>query len=635
MRRNLIIIIATDVILISVALVSSYLFRFEFNIPFNYLPSLYKLIPLMVAIKLSAFYMFNLYQGMWRYTSISDLLNILKAATLGSLVIISIILFKNRFIGFSRSVFIIDWFLTVILISGFRVSVRLFFEKASTEELSPSVFLTLIRSLSKKKKGNKNLIIIGAGSSGEKICREIKNNPNLKYNVIGFLDDDLSKIGRTIHGIKVIGTIDDLSAAVRETAADEILIAITKADAVQMRRIVEACKAVDTPYKTIPGYSELINGNISISAIREVAYRDLLGRKIVKLDEAGIASYLKNQTVLVTGAGGSIGSELCRQICRFNPFRIILFEKAENPLYHIELELKEHFKNIEIIPSLGDLLNENQLNMCFEGYRPTTVFHAAAYKHVPMLELQPWNAVENNIKGTVKLLDASVSNGVERFVFVSTDKAVRPVNVMGASKRIAEMLIQCQPQKSHMDTKFSIVRFGNVIGSEGSVVPMFKKQIEDGGPLTVTHPEVTRYFMTIPEACQLILQAGALGSDQINIYVLDMGKPIKIVDMAKDLIRLSGFEPDKDIRIEFIGLRPGEKLYEELITEGEGIVGTNHEKIMALHGGSCSLAFLNGKIEKLIQYAKSQDAEKIKEMLKEIISDYHPSEFRNYGSVKN
>jgi FlaA1/EpsC-like NDP-sugar epimerase len=338
---------------------------------------------------------------------------------------------------------------------------------------------------------------------------------------------------------------------------------------------------------------------------------------------------LKGKTVMVTGAGGSIGSELCRQICRFNPERILLFERAESPLYHIELELKDHFNHVEIIPALGDILNIDQLETTFAQFKPSVVFHAAAYKHVPMLEIQPWKAIENNIQGTINLVESSVRHDVARFVFVSTDKAVRPSNVMGASKRIAELLIQCQPQKTDLQTQFSIVRFGNVIGSVGSVVPLFRGQIEKGGPVTITHPDVTRYFMTIPEACQLILQAGALGTDQVNIYILDMGAPIKIVDMAKDLIRLSGYEPDTDIKIEFIGLRPGEKLYEELITEGEGIVPTTHEKIMALHADSCSLDLLNGNIEKLNQSAKTQDHDKIKKMLKKIVSDYQPSEMRN------
>ena len=473
------------------------------------------------------------------------------------------------------------------------------------------------------------MIIIGAGYSGEKICREINNNPHLNYDIVGFLDDDARKIGRAIHEIKVIGTVEDLSATVQKTQADEILIAITNAGGKQMRRIVDACKETSVPFKTVPGYGELINGKLSVKAIRDVAYRDLLGRKIVQLDETGIESYLRGKTILVTGAGGSIGSELCRQICRFNPRSILLFERAESHLYHIDLELKNSFAGVNVTPILGDILDNQQLETTFMHYNPEVVFHAAAYKHVPMLEIQPWKAVENNIKGTANVLDFSIRHHVEQFVFVSTDKAVRPTNVMGASKRTAEMLIQCQPNLDEVQTRFSIVRFGNVLGSIGSVVPLFKKQIEQGGPVTVTHPEVTRYFMTIPEACQLILQAGAMGGDQVNVYVLDMGKPIKIVDMAKDLIRLSGFEPEKDIKIEYIGLRPGEKLYEELITEGEGIVPTSHKKIMALHGESCNFASLNGTIEKLIQSSRNQDGKEIRSLLRTIVEDYQPDQARN------
>ncbi len=623
-RKNLLLIIFADAFLISAALIGAYLIRFEWNIPNHFQKTLFVVLPWMVGLKLTFFYMLRLYKGMWRYTSISDLLNIIKAASLSSLIVIAAILLSTRFIGFSRSVFIIDWFLTILLISGLRLSVRLFYERVSKAELTPSAFLTLMKSFSKRKENSKKLIIIGAGNSGEKICREIHNNPHLNYEIVGFLDDDVHKIGRAIHGIKILGTVAELPAAAAQTQADEILIAITSADGRQMRRIVSTCKDTGIPFKTVPGYGELINGKISVKSIRDVAYRDLLGREIVKMDAAGIESYLKDKTVLVTGAGGSIGSELCRQICRFNPRSILLFERAESPLYSIELELKNSFADIKVNPILGDILDIQQVDATFTHFSPQVVFHAAAYKHVPMLEIQPWKAVENNIKGTANLLDFSVRHHVERFVFVSTDKAVRPTNVMGASKRVAERLIQCQPNLNDVHTRFSIVRFGNVLGSIGSVVPLFRKQIEQGGPVTVTHPEVTRYFMTIPEACQLILQAGALGKDQVNIYVLDMGSPIKIVDMAKDLIRLSGFEPGRDIQIEFVGLRPGEKLYEELITEGEGIVPTSHKKIMALHGESCGLQQLNGTIEALLQSSKVQDDKRIKLLLKKIVKDYRP-----------
>jgi FlaA1/EpsC-like NDP-sugar epimerase len=400
------------------------------------------------------------------------------------------------------------------------------------------------------------------------------------------------------------------------------LIAIPSANAEQMRRIVKHCDGSGINFKTVPGMGELINGKVTINTIREVAYRDLLGREIVRLDKEQIGAYLKDQNVLVTGAGGSIGSELCRQICRFKPKRIILFERAESPLYAIELELKQSFKEVKVIPILADIQDKNQLSKAFEVNKPHIVFHAAAYKHVPMLEIQPWKAIDNNVLGTKNLIDVSTKNKVARFVFVSTDKAVRPANIMGASKRLSEMLVQGQNACGLSQTRFMIVRFGNVVGSVGSVVPLFKKQIQSGGPVTVTHPDVTRYFMTIPEACQLILQAGAMGNGG-EIFILDMGTPIKIADMARDLIRLSGFEPDVDIKIEYIGLRPGEKLYEELITEGENIVPTRHEKIMVLRGIECDLRLLNGKVDELVHFALEQNGEKVKLKLKEIVPEYN------------
>jgi FlaA1/EpsC-like NDP-sugar epimerase len=367
--------------------------------------------------------------------------------------------------------------------------------------------------------------------------------------------------------------------------------------------------------------SELINGKVTVNAIREVAYRDLLGREIIRLEEKKIGAHLKGQIVLVTGAGGSIGSELCRQICRFEPEKIILFERAESPLYTIELELKQSFKNVKVGSILADIIDINQLEKAFEANRPHVVFHAAAYKHVPMLELQPWRAIDNNVLGTKNLIEVSAKSEVSSFVFVSTDKAVRPANIMGASKRLSEMLVQGQNGCGMSDTKFMIVRFGNIVGSVGSVVPLFKKQIQKGGPVTVTHPEVTRFFMTIPEACQLILQAGAMGNGG-EIFILDMGTSIKIDDMARDLIRLFGFEPDMDIKVEYIGLRPGEKLYEELITEGENIVPTRHEKIMVLKGIECDLQLLNGMVDKLARLAGEQMGDQIKSKLKEIVPEY-------------
>jgi len=623
--KNFLIIFLTDVLLLAAALIGAHLIRFEFNIPEYFYLALKRMLPWVLLVKIGCFYFFNLYRGMWRYTSIADLLNIIKAATVGTLIIVIFILFRYRFIGFSRSVFFLDWCLTILFIGGFRLSVRLFFENFSTETPTPTDFLSLFRFTSKKSTKSKNLIIIGAGDCGEKIYREIRDNASLQYEVVGFLDDSKKKIGRTIHGIQVLSRIDDIVQTIKKVEADEALIAIPSANGLQMRRIVELCKPSGIPFKIVPGYGELIDGRVSVKAIRDVAYRDLLGREVIKLDEEGIGAYINDQRVMVTGAGGSIGSELCRQICRFNPRQLILYERAESSLYDIELELKENFEDIDIVPVLGDIQNKKQLKRTFDKYSPVTVFHAAAYKHVPMMEIQPWKAIENNVIGTANLIDAVNNSNVERFVFVSTDKAVRPANVMGASKRVAEMLIQCQNSNNASSTRFAIVRFGNVVGSVGSVVPRFRKQIEKGGPVTVTHPDVTRYFMTIPEACQLILQAGALSSDNnVEVFILDMGTPVKIADMARDLIRLSGFEPETDIRVEFTGLRPGEKLFEELITEGEGIVSTSHEKIMALQGEVCRMEILNGNIDELSLLADDQAGEMIKAKLKEIVSDYQP-----------
>jgi FlaA1/EpsC-like NDP-sugar epimerase len=623
-RKNFLLVLGIDMLLLVASWYAAHLVRFDFNIPEVHWISFKKVLPLLLVVKLVCFYLFDLYRGMWRYTSIGDLLNIIKATSISSLLIICWVLFRTGFIGYPRSVFIIDWSLTILVISGFRLSVRLYFDVLREDKPWRVVIQMLFKPLIKKHTDSNRLVIIGAGDCGEKIYREIHDNVRLPYEVVGFLDDDVSKAGMKIHGIPILGSIRDIEVWAKNLKADEALIAIPSATSQQMRQIVTHCEKSGLSFKTIPGMGELINGKVSVKAIREVAYRDLLGREMIRLDEEKIGAYLQGKSVLVTGAGGSIGSELCRQICRFRPQSIALYERAETPLYELELELKESFPEVEIVAQLADVRDRNQLEKAFEASVPQVVFHAAAYKHVPMLELQPWKAIKNNIQGARNVIDMSNKYKVERFVFVSTDKAVRPVNVMGATKRVVEMLAQSQNSCSITDTNYMIVRFGNVVGSDGSVVPLFKKQIEKGGPVTVTDPQMARYFMTIPEACQLILQAGSMGEGG-EIFILDMGTPIKIDDMARDLIRLSGFEPDVDIDIEYIGLRPGEKLYEELITEGEGIVPTSHEKILVLKGIECNLDILNGKINELVYLAREQDGEKIKEKLQEIIPEYGPS----------
>jgi FlaA1/EpsC-like NDP-sugar epimerase len=422
-----------------------------------------------------------------------------------------------------------------------------------------------------------------------------------------------------IHGVPVLGFVDDIEHL--PESFEEILIALPSASAEQMRRIVAACERTGKRYRTMPGIGELIDGKVSLKAIREVTIEDILGRDEVHLNQDAIRSYLEGRRILVTGAGGSIGSELVRQICRFKPSKLGILEFSEFNLFSVESECRRHFAWIPVKSLLVDIRDRSALYRAFADFRPEVVFHAAAYKHVPIQEEHPHEAVRNNVIGTRNVIDCAIAAEVKRFVLVSTDKAVRPTSVMGTTKRVAEMMVECLNGKG--STRFMAVRFGNVLGSSGSVVPIFQQQIAQGGPVTVTHPEVTRYFMTIPEAAQLILQAAAMGEGG-EIFILDMGKPVCIADLARDMIRLQGFEPDKDIPVHYIGLRPGEKLYEELITEGEGIVPTSHEKIRVIRGLSCDAKKLDADVEELVATAERADAPAIKKKLAEIVPEYTP-----------
>jgi len=619
--KNFLVILGIDALLLAGSWYLAHLLRFNFSIPSDTLVVMFHALPFVLAVKLITFYLFDMYQGMWRYTSIGDLFNVIKGASLGSLLVIVFILFAHGFKGFSRSIHVLDWVLTIIFISGFRLGIRMVFSYAHQRESGGETGLRLLFWKKGQVGGAKRLLIVGAGDCGEKIYREIRDNAHLRYQIVGFVDDDPDKVGKKIHGISVQGTTAELKSIAQGLKADEALIAIPSATSGQMRTLVARCEESGILFKTVPGMGELIDGKVTVNAIRDVAYRDLLGREVIRLEEDRIAGYIRDSRVLVTGAGGSIGSELCRQICRFRPASLVLYERAESPLYDMEMELKADFPHVEVVPLLADIRNMHELERAFDVYRPGAVFHAAAYKHVPMLELQPWKAVNNNILGTRNMIEVSRKYLVEHFVFISTDKAVRPTNVMGASKRVTELLVQAENGCGVSATRFMIVRFGNVVGSEGSVVPLFKKQILRGGPVTVTHPEVTRYFMTIPEACQLVLQAGAMGEGG-EVFILEMGTPVKIDQMARDLIRLSGFEPDVDIKIEYIGLRPGEKLYEELITQGEGIIATSHEKIMVLRGQPCDKAKLYKEIKEVARLAQDQDCLRIKKKIKEIVPEY-------------
>ena len=602
-----------DGLLVVMTYLSAHALRFEGEIPPQQWDNIEKTLPFILAVKLSAFYYFNLYRGMWRYTSIVDLQNVLKASSLASVVVALAILFLYRFQGFSRSVFILDWGLTVFLVGGIRVTIRVF----TTNHIDD--LFSFVRSKRLPKIPQKKLLIIGAGDAGEKFLREILDNPRVHYEPIGFLDDDPRKQGKTIHGVTVLGTVGDIQEI--PIPYDEILIAIPSARGDVMRRIVEKCEKTGKQYRTIPKIGELIEGRITVNTIREVSMEDLIGREKVELDEEKISAFLHRKRILITGAGGSIGSELVRQVSRYRPEALVLMDFSEFNLYRIEMDCQRRRVKTALHACLADIRDRDLMMQTFARFKPHIVFHAAAYKHVPMQEHHPGEAFKTNVLGTRNLAEAALENGVEHFVLVSTDKAVRPTNVMGATKRLAEMIIQSVDGTG--PTRFMAVRFGNVIGSSGSVIPLFQQQIAQGGPVTVTHPEITRYFMSIPEAAQLILQAGAMGEGG-EIFILDMGEPVRIADMARDLIRLNGLEPDQDMPIEFIGLRPGEKLYEELITVGEGIVPTGHSKVLVLRGTVSNRQALNARIEELAEIACALDDGRLKQRLKALIPEYEP-----------
>ena len=615
--------ILCDSAIFVLALVAAYLIRFEFALGLTDMWQLRKMLLWIVPLKLFIFFGLGLYQGMWRFTSVRDFWKLAQACFVSMLLIMAIVLFIYRFLGFSRAVFILDGGLTFFLAGGLRMAIRLYFASQTRFQENGRFFY--------QPKHQTRVLIVGAGAAGEKILREIFDNYQIHYEVVGFIDDDPVKQGRSIHGVPVLGHLDDMHEIIAGKKIDEILIAIPSASGEEMRRIIDICKGCNIFYKTLPGIGEIIDGRVSVKVLRDVRYEDLLGRPPVQLDTTGIRSYLDGRTILITGCGGSIGSELCRQVIKYQPHSLILVDANEANLFHIQMELQHELYYQTCTTILGHVQDRGLMTSVFQKFRPQVVFHAAAYKHVPMLERNPWEAVTNNIVGTKVVMELAVEYGVKRFVLVSTDKAVKPTNVMGASKRVAELLLQSFQGSG---TKFVAVRFGNVVGSSGSVIPLFRRQIEQGGPVTVTHPDVNRYFMTIPEAAQMIIQAGAMGEGG-EVFILRMGTPVKILDMARDLIRLSGKEPDKDIKIVFTGLREGEKLYEELITVGEGIGPTKHEKIMVLRSDGFSKAlnspaelhdWLNSELKQLYELSLRHDSPAIKRKLQEIVPEYSPQE---------
>ncbi|WP_174705673.1 polysaccharide biosynthesis protein [Leptospira kobayashii] len=552
------------------------------------------------------FFLSGIYKSLWSYASLHDLLEIIKATILSSLVSTIAILFYNRFSQISRMVPILD---TLILL-GF-----LCLRSLSWRMIRDQIF----------RAGAKDgipILLVGAGKLGVTFLSEIRRHSELDLHPVGFLDDNPSKVGGYIQGVPILGISESAEDFIYKFGIKKVIMTVSQPDGRIVSKLMKICDSAGIEFKILPSFGDYISDKPKITQLREVQVEDLLGRPTVDLEVESIRSYLEGKDILVTGAGGSIGSEICRQVALFRPRSLILLDAAETPLYEIDYELRKNFAEfgIEFKPVMADVKNLSRLSSVFEEHKPSVVFHSAAYKHVPMMEINPCEAVLNNVMGTKNVADVSRLTGVERFVLISTDKAVNPVNVMGASKRAAELYLQHISQNSR--TKFITVRFGNVLGSNGSVIPRFREQIKRGGPVTVTHPEVIRYFMTIPEATQLVLQAGSMG-EHGEIFILDMGEPVKIVSLAEEMIRLSGYTPHQDIKIEFTGLRPGEKLFEELMLDQEGIKKTHHPKIrIAAPLESYNLLLFQNKMNKLFSLAKANKDKEIFPSFKDIIPEY-------------
>ena len=610
--------LSVDIGIILLSLLGSLLLRFDFIVPPHFIGDYAFLIPIILIVKLSVFGFYKLYKGMFRFTSLWDVTNIMTANAIASVAIILGFGFFHGFAGFPRSFFLLDFVLATLGISLSRVAVRIYFSHIVDNSKQD-------RFYSGENAKKTRLVLIGAGRTGEKIAREILTTPHIGYQIVGFLDDDVRKKGATLHGVRVYGKVSDVENL--PFNFDEFLITAPSATGPEMRSIVEKCKVAGKPYKTVPELSEIIDDNVTVKMIRDVSYVDLLGREEIHLDSQSINKFMRGKRILVTGAGGSIGSELVRQCFQFNPAMVILFDNSEYNLFQIQQELAttEHKPFTSCV--LGSVRDKATIDNMLRDYKPHVILHAAAYKHVPLQEDHPWEAVNTNVLGTKNLIDSAVEHKVEKFVLVSTDKAVHPVNVMGATKRLAEIMVQVANRMG--ETSFMAVRFGNVLGSSGSVIPIFEKQIRAGGPVKITHPEMIRYFMSIPEAAQLILQASSMLQGRGKIYVLDMGRPVKIKDMAFDLIRLSGLEPEKDIPIVYTGIRPGEKLYEELAFDGEIFSKTNHGKIMILNNGGSNYedwSQLSADLNSLGELGTTFDTARIKQALMQIIPEYKPTD---------
>lgn len=589
--------------LIALSFYTSFLLRFDFKIPTFYVQTFFSRLPILWVIKLVAFLFFGLYSGMWRYVNSRDIWNITKANIVALLVFAAVEGIFFHFQGFPRTVLILDGLLCTFFMAGARIATRLSREYFSIKNVT--------------ERSGKKILIIGAGDSGLVLLNEYRRNPNMGH-VVGFIDDDRFKQKSHIRGIKILGFRRDIPKVVEEFGVDEIILAIPSANGETVRSVLGYCEKTKARIRVVPGLQKIISGEMEIRA-REVRPDDLLGRETVKINQENVRGYIQGKVVLVTGAGGSIGSEICRQVAAYSPKEILLFDHHENLVYFLSVEFKNKYPDLHVRTVIGDIRDVGLLKHVFSKTRPQVVFHAAAHKHVPLMEDSPVAAVKNNIFGTRNMIYASSHYGVERFVLISTDKAVNPINVMGMSKRVAEMVLQAKAAKSK--TRFIAVRFGNVLGSAGSVVPLFKQQIENGGPVTVTHPDVKRYFMSIREAVMLVLQAGAMGKGG-ELFILDMGEQIKILEIAKNLIAFSGLTLDKDIQIKFIGLRPGEKLEEELLLDKEKDMVTSHNKIFISRNGMLfEKKKLNRNLRLLHRMAELMDEKGLMKLLKELVAE--------------
>lgn len=598
--------ILADIVLIAAALVVSFLIRFEGSVPPADLEILRNSILAIVLIKIGAFYFSGLYERMWRYASMKELMTLLKAVLISSLAMV-ILLFYIQRTGFPRSVVVIDAVLTILFVGGARFAVRTVYETRRHRSVLA---------------GSKPVLIFGAGDAGEIIAREMFKHPDMEYDPVGFVDDNPTKQGMRIHGLQVLGTRQDISRLVDKHEVDEVIIAIPSAPSTVIREVVSTCDQAKVKCKTLPGVFELISGSVGLSEIRDVRVEDLLGRESVKMDLDEIASYLTGEVVLVTGAGGSIGAELCRQIAQFKPESIVALDQAGGGLTDAKQRLSKEFPDVPVIPLIVNIQDAADVGFVFERYHPTVVFHSAAHKHVPLMELNPVPAIKTNIFGTIDLAKIADKHGAKKFVFISSHKAINPTTVMGVSKRVAELFFRALGKRSK--TCFVAVRFANVFGTQGGVLSLFQEQIAKGGPITVTHPDMSRYFMTTAEACQLVIEAAASGHGG-EIFMLDMGEPVKIVDLAKNLIKLSGLEPEADIPIKFVGLREGDEIEEPLVAEDEKLVKTEHEKVFIVEEKPFNEEEFLKDLEELRRFTENHQVEAIEKKLNEIIPTYKSS----------